>query len=102
MRGLSYDGVMPTVTESKPTVARRLCPMYKVLLHDDEVHFMDEVVVYITKAVPQVPVKAAVQIMLAAHHGGSAVVVTCPLEYAELYRDRLESYGLTATLEADG
>jgi ATP-dependent Clp protease adapter protein ClpS len=37
--------------------------------------------------------------MLEAHNRGKALVTTCPLELAELYRDRLESCGLTATIE---
>jgi ATP-dependent Clp protease adaptor protein ClpS len=37
--------------------------------------------------------------MLEAHNHGKAIVTTCPLELAELYRDRLESYGLTASIE---
>ena len=34
-----------------------------------------------------------------AHNHGRAVVIVCPLELAELYRDRLQSKGLTATIE---
>jgi ATP-dependent Clp protease adapter protein ClpS len=37
--------------------------------------------------------------MLEAHNSGRAVVIVCPLEPAELYRDRLESCSLTATIE---
>jgi ATP-dependent Clp protease adapter protein ClpS len=37
--------------------------------------------------------------MLDAHDNGKAVVIVCPLELAELYRERLESCGLTATIE---
>ncbi|MGH2583624.1 MAG: hypothetical protein ACRDJE_01785 [Dehalococcoidia bacterium] len=37
--------------------------------------------------------------MLEAHEHGRALVIVCPLERAELYRDRLESRGLTATIE---
>ncbi len=92
---------MPTLTETKPAVARRLYPMYRVLLHNDDHHTMDEVVGYIVKAVPQVALQAAVQIMLTAHHEGTALVLTCPQEHAEHYRDRLESFGLTATLEPE-
>lgn len=92
---------MPTLTENKTAAKKQLCPMYKVLLHNDDHHAMDEVVVYITKAVPGVSRKDAVQIMLTAHNHGNAVVITTPLEYAELYRDRLQSFGLTATLEPD-
>jgi ATP-dependent Clp protease adapter protein ClpS len=37
--------------------------------------------------------------MLEAHEHGQAEVIRCPLERAELYRDRLESHALTATIE---
>ena len=40
------------------------------------------------------------RIMLEAHLTGVALVTVCPLELAELYRERLESCGLTATIEA--
>ncbi len=40
------------------------------------------------------------RIMLEAHNSGRAVVIVCPLEPAELYRERLESCSLTATIEA--
>ena len=33
----------------------------------------------------------SIKIMLEAHNSGRAVVIVCPLEPAELYRDRLES-----------
>jgi len=44
-------------------------------------------------------IKKAVDIMLEAHNSGRAVVLVCPLELAELVRERLESCGLTATIE---
>jgi ATP-dependent Clp protease adapter protein ClpS len=37
--------------------------------------------------------------MIEAHLNGKAHVITCPLERAELYRDRLKSRGLRATIE---
>jgi ATP-dependent Clp protease adapter protein ClpS len=49
--------------------------------------------------VPNLGTTRATKIMLEAHNRGKAVVTTCPLELAELYRDRLESCGLTATIE---
>jgi ATP-dependent Clp protease adaptor protein ClpS len=51
------------------------------------------------KSVPTIGPTRATRIMLEAHNKGKAVVTTCPLELAELYRDRLESFGLTATIE---
>jgi ATP-dependent Clp protease adapter protein ClpS len=37
--------------------------------------------------------------MLEAHNHGQAKVITCPKEAAEHYRAKLESCGLTATIE---
>ena len=51
------------------------------------------------KSVPGLGIGKSVRIMLEAHNSGRAVVIVCPLEPAELYRDRLESYKLTATIE---
>lgn len=53
----------------------------------------------IVACVPEIEWEQAVAIMLEAHEQGQAHVITCPLEQAELYRDRLESRGLTATIE---
>lgn len=76
-----------------------ILPPYNVLLHNDDVNTMDHVVVALLKSVPSLTLERAVAIMLEAHNHGVAVVITCPLEQAELYRDRLESFGLTATIE---
>jgi ATP-dependent Clp protease adaptor protein ClpS len=54
----------------------------------------------LVKSVPKLGVRRATEIMMEAHTRGRALVTTCPLELAELYRDRLESFGLTATIEA--
>lgn len=73
-------------------------PPYVVVLHNDDVNSMDHVVVALVESVPELTVERAVEVMLAAHNHGEADVVTCPLERAELYRDRLEAHGLTATV----
>jgi ATP-dependent Clp protease adapter protein ClpS len=49
--------------------------------------------------VPSLTVERAAEIMLEAHNHGQAKVITCPKEQAELYRERLEGCGLTATIE---
>jgi ATP-dependent Clp protease adaptor protein ClpS len=60
---------------------------------------MDHVVRALVESVPELSIDRAAEIMLEAHQTGAAVVVTCPLELAELYRDRLQTFGLTATVE---
>ena len=74
-------------------------PPYRVLLHDDDVNEMAHVVRALLASVPELDTARATAIMLEAHLHGQAEVIACPLERAELYRDRLESFGLTATIE---
>jgi ATP-dependent Clp protease adaptor protein ClpS len=82
--------------------SRKLFDPFKVLLHNDDHNEMEHVVDAVMKSVPQLGSDAAVAITLEAHQQGVAVVIVCPLEHAEMYRDRLTSFGLTATIEADG
>jgi ATP-dependent Clp protease adaptor protein ClpS len=77
----------------------RLLPPYRVVLHNDDHNAMDYVVVALLRCVPSLTVERAAEIMLEAHNHGQATVITCVKEEAELYRDRLESAGLTATIE---
>lgn len=79
----------------------RLLPPYKVLIHDDDYNEMNYVVFALLHAVNTLTVQEAERIMLTAHLTGKAVVVVCPKETAEYYRERLESYNLTATIEPD-
>jgi ATP-dependent Clp protease adaptor protein ClpS len=89
---------VPREREEERTKSRALEP-YKVVLHNDDVNSMDHVVRSLLRSVPGLSTKQAVDIMLEAHNTGRAVVLVCPLELAELVRDRLESCGLTATIE---
>lgn len=74
-------------------------PPYRVVLHNDDVNDMGHVIRALLVSVPELTAERAAEIMLVAHNHGSAEVICCPLERAELYRDRLESHGLTATIE---
>jgi ATP-dependent Clp protease adaptor protein ClpS len=76
-----------------------LCPPYQVILHNDDHHSMDEVIVAICRSVPGVDERKAILIMLEAHYTGRAVVIVCPQEQAEFYAERLGTYGLTVTIE---
>lgn len=87
--------------ESDDDVRQRLLPPYKVILHNDDHNGQDYVVECLRKTVPGMSLGKAVAIMWEAHTSGKAVVITCPLELAELYQQRLLSFGLTATIERD-
>ncbi len=82
-----------------PETTTRVLPPFRVVLHDDDHNTMDHVVRALTRSVPSLTPERAEEIMLEAHLHGQASVITCPKEAAEHYRERLESFGLTATIE---
>ena len=83
-----------TDTEALQQALRDRLPRYAVILYNDDYHSMDFVVEALGESVPDLIVEEAVGIMFEAHNSGSAVVIVCLLEQAELYRDRIRSYGL--------
>ena len=96
---------MSITAPTKPTTdtpvrdQAEILPPYAVILHNDDHNEMFYVVGALLKSVPKLSRRRATQIMLQAHFTGKALVITCPLELAELYRDRLQGFGLTATIE---
>ncbi|MDA1298339.1 MAG: ATP-dependent Clp protease adaptor ClpS [Chloroflexi bacterium] len=74
-------------------------PHYAVILHNDEVHSMDFVVESLLKSVPGLTQPEAINIMLETHQTGRGLVIVCPLEQAEHYRDRIRSFTLSCTIE---
>ncbi|MCY4528558.1 MAG: ATP-dependent Clp protease adaptor ClpS [Chloroflexi bacterium] len=76
-----------------------ILPPHSLILHNDDVNSMDFVVAALLKSVEPLGKEDAISIMLEAHNTGRAVVITCPLEHAELYRDRLRSFNLGVTIE---
>jgi ATP-dependent Clp protease adaptor protein ClpS len=94
-------GATATTTETQRAqrTLQEILPPYVVILHNDDHHSMDYVVAALMKSVPGLSMEQAVNIMLEAHNTGRAVVITCPLEQAELYRDRIRSFGLGASIE---
>ncbi len=89
-----------TGTEQCQEVRRQILPPWRVLLHNDDVNDMVHVVKALLNSVPSISVKRAKEVMLEAHLHGVAQVIVCPLEHAEMYRERLEQHGLTSTIEA--
>lgn len=96
---------MSTPAPSKPATdfdeetLKRLLPPYRVVLHNDDVNDMNHVVRSLLHCVPALTGERAAEIMLEAHNHGQATVIVCPKEAAEMYRERLESCSLTATIE---
>lgn len=86
------------VHESELRSLEEILPPWVVILHNDDHNAMDHVVRALLLSIPELSLERAAEVMLAAHEHGQADVISCPLERAELYRDRLESHGLTATI----
>ena len=87
------------VTRDREQQLSEFLPPYAVILHNDDVNDMHYVVRSLLLCVPELSSEQAAEVMLQAHLNGKACVIACPLERAELYRDRLQSRGLTATIE---
>ena len=71
-------------------------------MYFNDYNTMDHVVHVLLESVPQLPVRDAGRIMLAAPLRDVAQAIVCPKEQAVLYCERLTSFGLTATLEPAG
>lgn len=91
------------VTTHEPKQAEKnvthFLPPYAVILHNDDVNETGFVARALLKSVPELGQEDAVRIMLEAHNNGTAVVIVCPLERAELYRDRIRTFSLGCTIE---
>ena len=92
--GKRYDGNRSGDLYSSVTL-----PPYAVILHNYDHNEMDFVVSALLKSVSSLSREDALRIMLEAHNTGQALVIVCPLEHAELYRDRLRSFTLGVTIE---
>jgi len=88
----------PPATERVVRSLEEIQPPATLVIHNDDVNSMDHVVHALLESVPELSIEDAARIMLTAHEHGKADVISCPFERAELYRDRLESQGLTATI----
>lgn len=88
-----------TETERIERTLQEILPPYSVILYNDDHHAMDYVVAALVKSVSSLSTVEAEGIMFEAHNTGRAVVITCPLEQAELYRDRINTFGLGVTIE---
>ncbi len=80
--------------------APKLLPLWKVLLHNDDVSQMLYVVQTICMLTPLGEQEAVLK-MVEAHKTGVALLLTTHKERAELYRDQFASRGLTVTIEPE-
>lgn len=90
--------MVTTETEILQRALQERLPPYAVVLFNDDHHSQEFVVEALIECVPSLVVDEAIGIMLEAHNTGSAVVIVCPLEEAELYYDRIQAYGLAAEI----
>jgi ATP-dependent Clp protease adaptor protein ClpS len=91
---------MSTQVVENTSSKTRLMPLYKVLLHNDDVNDMMHVTEVLIK-VFKFDVPQCISIMLEAHQSGVALCKIEPHEYAELHKDQMNSLGLTATIEPE-
>lgn len=89
---------MSTHTETVERITNSSLPHYKVILHNNTIHAVSDVIQALVASVP-VSAEEAERITMTAHQEGRAVVIECRKEAAEYYKERLESYGLTVTIE---
>ncbi len=90
-----------TVIEKETKRIVKPSPRYKVLLHNDPVNTMEYVVLTLREVVPQLSEQDALAVMLEAHNTGIGLVIICDIEPAEFYSERLNSKGLTSTIEKE-
>ena len=95
-----------TVTEPVTETTPKLSPLYRVLIHNDDVTPMDFVVRVLVE-VFRLDAARAIEVMMEAHTKGVAHVVTEPLEQAEFHVDQTRSlararhYPLTFSIEPE-
>lgn len=84
------------VVETKKT----LMPLYRVIIHNDDVNSMDHVIASLQE-IFKFEFEACLAIMLEAHKTGCALCKVEPLEPAELHREMLQACSLVATIEPE-
>lgn len=93
---------MPETTRVVPKAENEthLSPLYRVLLHNDDINTMDHVVRSLIQ-VFRFDVAEATAVMREAHEKGVALCAREPKERAEFHRDQLRSFSLAASIEPE-
>ena len=76
-------------------------PMWRVLLHNDDVHTWDYVIYAITTVVKTVTKKKAHKITTTVHTQGTATVTVTWKQLAKQYCLKLQGFGLTSSISPD-
>jgi ATP-dependent Clp protease adapter protein ClpS len=96
----TVDRVKPDLeVERKEQVDKE--PIWRVLLHNDDVHTFDYVSMSIVKVVKTVSRKKAFKITVEAHMSGIATVTTTWKAQAKSYCMGLQKMGLTSSIAPD-
>jgi ATP-dependent Clp protease adapter protein ClpS len=100
----NQEAILPTDESGTPiegeSSARRfLLPQWAVVLHNVDYANAHYVVTCLVNTVDRLTPERASEIVQDTQAHGVARVITCPLEIAELYRERLESLVLPISLE---
>lgn len=81
-------------------IEEKLFPLYRCLIHNDDVNDMTHVVESLRR-VFQFSSQQCISIMMEAHNSGVALCKTESLEHAEFHQEQLQSFGLTSTIEPE-
>ena len=90
----------PVKKPAEPMRKPRRLPLYKVLLHNDNVSTFDHVIQSVVR-IAALTVEDAVVKAIEAHETGVTLLLVTHLERAELYVDQFTSVKLTVTIEPD-
>lgn len=91
---------MPIQVDEHTETITRIMPLWKVLIHNDDVHTFDDVIEAIKKTF-KFDFMKALKITEEVHETGVGLVQIEPKELAELHRDQLQTYGLSVTIEPE-
>lgn len=74
-------------------------PPWNVVLHNDWNNSMPKVVYVLVRTIPAMNARRATALMYEAHSKGQSTVKRCHQELAEMYAEKLQQRGLTASAE---
>lgn len=86
----------------RKSILKKKPPLYRVLLHNDNMNRREYVVQALIKVVDGMTMEDAIQVMQEAHQNNIALVTITSQETAEEYVTGLRRNGLTSTLEPTG